>query len=197
STKIGLDIIGTGTSPLWGTLIAMTPHKDIKIKKTKSSFDASDQMSFYLKNLPVLFFFTGMHSDYHRPTDHADKINFKDEVKVIKFAERIIEKTDSIGKIPFSKTMDASNKRPSFSVTLGVVPDHSFDGTGMRIEGVLDGRPAIKAGLQDGDIVIKIGDHEVSEIMSYMKALSFYKKGDKAPVTVKRGSDIVVKEVQF
>ena len=197
SSKVGLDLIGTGTSPVWDTLIALTPHKDIKIKKTKSGFDGSDQMSFYLKDVPVLFFFTGMHMDYHRPTDHADKINYMGEVHVIKYAEKIIEKTDSLGKIPFSKTMDASNKRPSFSVTLGVVPDHSFDGKGMRIEGVLDGKPAIKAGLQAGDIVIKIGNHEVSEIMSYMKALGSLKKGDKVPVTVIRGNDTVVKEVQF
>jgi aminopeptidase YwaD len=197
SSKVGLDIIGTGTSPLWDTLIATTPHKGLKIKKTKSGFDGSDQMSFYLKNVPVLFFFTGMHMDYHRPTDKADKINFLGEAHVIKYAENIIEKTDSLGKIPFAKTMDTSNKRPSFSVTLGVVPDHSFDGTGMRIEGVLDGKPAIKAGLQAGDIVIKIGTHDVSEIMSYMKALGSLKKGDKVPVTVKRGNETIVKEVQF
>ena len=197
TSKVGLDLIGTGTSPLWDTLISITPHNGLKIKKTKSGFDGSDQMSFYMKDIPVLFFFTGIHADYHKPSDDADKLNLNREVEIIRFAEKIIEKTDSIGKVPFSKTTDVSNKRSSFSVTLGVVPDHSFDGKGMRIEGVLDGKPAIKAGLKAGDIVIKIDENEVSEIMSYMKALSFYKKGDKVMVTIKRDNEILIKELQF
>ena len=198
SSKVGLDIIGTGTSSLWDTLIGMTSHPGLKIEKTRSGVDGSDQLSFYVKDIPILFFFTGMHPDYHKPTDDPDKINYAGEATIIKYAEKIIEKADSMGKIPFSKTIDASSmKRTSLKVTLGVVPDHSFDGKGMRIEAVLDDRPAIKAGLLSGDIVIKIGEHEVTEIMSYMKGLSFYKKGDKAIITVKRGEQILTKEVQF
>jgi aminopeptidase YwaD len=198
SSKVGLDIIGTGTSPLWDTLIALTPHPGIKIKKTKSGIDGSDQISFYTKDIPVLFFFTGIHSDYHKPADDAEKINFKDEVAIIQYAEKLIERTDSLAKIPFSKTNDASSmKRSSFKVTLGVVPDHSFDGKGMRIEAVLDDRPAKKAGMLSGDIVLKIGQNDVNEIMSYMKALGMYKKGDKANVTIKRGEEILIKEVEF
>jgi Zn-dependent M28 family amino/carboxypeptidase len=198
SSKVGLNIIGTGTSSLWDTLIGMTSHPGLKIEKTRSGVDGSDQLSFYVKEIPILFFFTGIHPDYHKPTDDADKINYAGEAAIIKYAEKIIEKADSMGKIPFTKTTDASSmKRTSLKVTLGVVPDHSFDGKGMRIEAVLDDRPAIKGGLLAGDIVIKIGEHEVTEIMSYMKGLNFYKKGDKVTVTVKRGEQIITKEVQF
>jgi aminopeptidase YwaD len=198
TSKVGLNIIGTGTSPLWDTLIAITPHSGIKIKKTKSGIDGSDQMTFYTKDIPVLFFFTGIHSDYHKPSDDADKINYKGEAEIIGYAERFIEKTDSLGKLPFSKSNDASSmKRTSFKVTLGIVPDHSFDGKGLRIEAVLDDKPAKKAGLLAGDIVIKMGELEINEIMSYMKALNTFKKGDKVSVTVKRGEETLVKEVEF
>ncbi|MFA4853409.1 MAG: M20/M25/M40 family metallo-hydrolase, partial [Bacteroidales bacterium] len=197
TSKLGLNIIGSGTSPVWDTLISLAPHQGLKVKKTKSGFDGSDQISFYLKDIPVLFFFTGIHADYHKPSDDADKLNYSGEAEIIRYAEKIIEKTDTMGKIPFSKTVDPSSKRSFFSVTLGVIPNHSHDGKGMRIEGVLDDKPAIKAGLKTGDIVIKIGDYDVLEIMSYMKALSKFKKGDKTTVVVKRGEETLTKEIEF
>jgi S1-C subfamily serine protease len=83
------------------------------------------------------------------------------------------------------------------TVSLGIIPDHAWDGKGLRINGVTEGKPAFKAGLKDNDIILKIGDHEVTEIMSYMKALSYFKKGDKALLMIKRGEEIIMKEVQF
>jgi len=199
SLKSGLEIIGTGTSPDWDTLISTNPNETkLKIKRTKTGFDGSDQMSFYMKNVPVLFFFTGIHADYHKPTDDVDKINFGKEAEIIEFVEKLIERTDSLGKIPFSKTKEASNTgRATMTVSLGIIPDHAWDGKGMRINGVTEGKPAFKAGLKDNDIILKIGDHEVTEIMSYMKALSYFKKGDKALLMIKRGEEIIMKEVQF
>jgi aminopeptidase YwaD len=199
SLKSGLEIIGTGTSPEWDTLISTNPNDaKLKIKRTKTGFDGSDQMSFYMKNVPVLFFFTGIHADYHKPSDDVDKINFGKEAEIIEFVERLIERTDSLGKIPFSKTKEVSNTgRATMTVSLGIIPDHAWDGKGLRINGVTEGKPAFKAGLKDNDIILKIGDHEVSEIMSYMKALSYFKKGDKALLMIKRGEEIIMKEVQF
>lgn len=198
TTKVGLDIIGTGTSPLWDTLISLNKPADMKIKRSRSGFDGSDQMSFYLKNIPVLFLFTGIHSDYHMPTDDADKINFPGEVKIIKFAEKFIESTDTIVKMPFSKAVkDSSVRIPKFSATLGLVPDHSYEGKGLRVEGTMPDRPAEKAGIKGGDIIIKIGEYDTPEIMSYMKALGHFKKGDKTKVVVKRGDETLTLDVEF
>ena len=198
TSKVGFNIIGTGTSPLWDTLIALASKNDLKIKKNESGFDGSDQMSFYLKNIPVLFFFTGIHPDYHMPTDDIEKINFEAEARIIKFAERIIEITDTIKKMPFSFTKNKKDfTRPSMSVTLGVVPDHSYDGKGLRILGTTPGKTAEKAGLKANDIILKIGEYETTDIMSYMKALGYFKKGDKTKLLVKRGEESLIINVEF
>lgn len=198
STKIGLNIIGTGTSDMWDTIIdSVSLSQKLKVKKSRTGFSGSDHMSFYLKDIPVLFFFTGIHTDYHKPSDDADKINYYGEARIVKYVESLILAMDTVARIPFIKAVDSASVQPAFSVTLGVVPDHSYDGKGMRIEVVHPGKPAANAGLISGDIVIKIGDFEVSEIMSYMKALGKFKKGQKTTVTVKRGEEILIKEIQF
>jgi S1-C subfamily serine protease len=71
-------------------------------------------------------------------------------------------------------------------VTLGVVPDYTFNGEGMRIDGVTDGRPASKAGLKTGDVVVKLGEHRITDMMSYMKGLGLFTKGEQTVVTVLR-----------
>lgn len=198
TSKVGLDIIGTGTSQVWDTLISLNKPADLKIKSTKTGFEGSDQMSFYLKNIPVLFLFTGIHPDYHMPGDDADKINFNGETKIVKFAEKLIESTDTILKIPFSKAKkDSSVRAPKMSVTLGLVPDHSYDGKGLRVEGIMPDRPAEKAGIKGGDIILKIGEYDTPEIMSYMKALGHFKKGDKTKVVLKRGDETLTLDIAF
>jgi hypothetical protein len=198
TSKTGLELIGAETSPYWDTIINSVSKKDLKITVTKTGLEGSDQVSFYSKEIPILFFFTGLHPDYHRPTDRADKINYNAEAEIICYAEKIIEKTNSIEKLPFEKASDASaSKRTSPNVAFGAVADHSFEGPGVKIEDVIDGRPASKAGLRAGDIIIKIGDYDVTEITSYTKALNHNKKGDNVAVTIRRGNDTLVKEVQF
>ncbi len=199
TSKIGLNIMGTGTSPIWDTLIESIPHANLKLAKTKSGLEGSDQLSFYVKNIPVLFFFTGIHADYHHPSDEAYKINFPGEANIIAFAEKLIEQTDTMSKLSFTKLNQSASsiRRTSLKVTLGVIPDHSYDGKGMKIESVMDGRPASNAGLQAGDIIIQIGDATVSDITAYMKILSHYKKGDKTKVNFKRGKEAIVREIQF
>jgi S1-C subfamily serine protease len=110
----------------------------------------------------------------------------------------LIQKLDDKGKIAFQKTKEENNENsPRFKVTLGVVPDYAFEGTGMRIDGVSDGKPASKAGLKAGDIVTQIGEHKVQDMMSYMKALGKFSKGEKAPVTFLRGKEELKAEVEF
>ena len=80
---------------------------------------------------------------------------------------------------------------------MGVIPDYMYDGRGMRIDGISEEKPAQKAGLQKGDIVLKLGDSLVVDMMSYMRALSVFKKGDKSIVVVKRNQQKIEKEIQF
>ena len=107
----------------------------------------SDHTSFYLQNIPVLHFFSGTHADYHKPSDDEDKINYPGALTIIGMIRKTIALADGSGKLVFTKTKDESNEdAPKFKVTLGVVPDYAFDGEGMRIDGVSDGKPAQKRG---------------------------------------------------
>ena len=192
-----LIINGTGTSPAW-TILDQIKIDSIKIKKSEGGIGPSDQTSFYLKDIPVLHFFTGSHQDYHKPSDDADKVNFVGMESVLDYVYVLIEDLNQKEKIAFTKTQDASKEDiPSFKVTLGVVPDYAYSGKGMRIDGVSDGKPASKAGLLAGDIVIKLGDYDVSEMMSYMKALSKFTKGDTTNVTFLRDGKELILPVTF
>lgn len=191
-----LIINGTGTSPQWKETLAKITT--LKTKTTESGVGPSDHTSFYLENIPVLHFFSGTHEDYHKPSDDEDKINYPGEVQIIDFILNVIADVNDKGKLQFTKTKDSENEdRPRFKVTLGVIPDYAYEGEGMRIDGVTDGRPASVAGLLKGDVVLQIGDEKVSDMTTYMKALGKFSKGDKTKVRVKRGDDMVEKDVVF
>ena len=194
-----LAVYGTGTSPIWKEIIEATPN-DFKITTAESGVGPSDHTSFYLKDIPVLHFFTGQHQHYHKPTDDSDIVNFGGIVEVSNFMIDLIMKLDDKNKLAFTKTKDEdTRKAAAFKVTLGVMPDYVYQGKGMRIDSVIGGRVADKGGLKDGDIVIQIGDVEVSDIYKYMEGLAKFKKGEKAKVTVLRGKKQkkVTKEVTF
>lgn len=193
-----LIINGTGTSPEWNKVLASINIEGLKTKTTESGVGPSDHTSFYLQNIPVLHFFSGTHNDYHKPDDDEYKINYPGQKNIISYILKVVSGLDQKGKIAFTKTNDSSNEdAPRFKVTLGVVPDYAFDQEGMRIDGVSDGKPAQKAGLHAGDIVIQIGEHKVVDMMSYMKALGKFAKGDKTKVKVKRGEEILEKDIEF
>jgi S1-C subfamily serine protease len=100
--------------------------------------------------------------------------------------------------LSFQKTKDENKEQAAaFKVTLGVMPDYSYSGNGMRVDAVLDDRPAKKAGLLGGDVIVKVGDMDIKDIYAYMKALSNYKKGDKTKVTVDRKGEQLTYEVEF
>ena len=193
-----LIIHGTGTTERWKGILDSTKVESLKIKETESGVGPSDHTSFYLQNLPVLHFFSVTHSDYHKPSDDEDKINYEGEIMIVKMIENILTHLDGDGNLPFQKTKNESNEdTPRFKVTLGVVPDYSFEGEGMRIDGVTEDRPAANAGLEPGDVVIQLGEIKVLDMMSYMKALGKFNKGDTTKVKVKRNNVEVEKEITF
>jgi len=195
STK-KLLVYGVGTSPVWVPLIDKL-KSDFKIIKDSSGIGPSDQTSFYLKDIPVLHYFTGQHSDYHKPSDDADKVNYKGEVDVLNYIIATIEKTYKLPKLAFTKTRTPDMGKSSFKVTLGVMPDYTFEGEGLRIDGVTDGKPASKAGLIKGDIVIRLGTNSVKNMQDYMKALSMFKKGETTEVEVIRDTKKLVFPLTF
>ena len=194
-----LAIYGTGTSPVWKPLVEKIAADSIHLKLTESGVGPSDHTSFYLKDIPVLHFFTGQHEDYHKPSDDVEKINYPGMNSVLHFVEQVIVDLDDDNKLAFTRTKDdeESTKAPKYSVTLGVIPDYMFDGKGMRIDGVREGKPAQNAGLQAGDILVKMGDQDISNMMDYMKALGNFKPGDKTMLTIQRDNKTTEVEVVF
>jgi peptidase M28-like protein/PDZ domain-containing protein len=188
-----LELGGIGTSPAWATVQEMG-GKDFKITVDSSGVGPSDHTSFYNAGIPVLFFFTGSHKDYHKPSDKADLINYPGEVLVINYVDRVIAKMDKEDIKPaFTATRQSSLGRVSFKVTLGIMPDYTYETGGVRVDGVSDNRPAIKAGIKQGDIITKLGDNKVNGMQSYMEALGKFTPGDKTQVTVVRdGKEIVL-----
>ena len=109
----------------------------------------------------------------------------------------IINSTLGKGEIEFLKTKSNKSNVPNFKVTLGVMPDYMYDGVGMRIDGVIEDRPAQKAGIERGDVVLQLGEYKVKNMQDYMVALSKIEKGDKVITTVKRDGKSIEKDVQF
>ncbi len=191
-----LAVYGLGTSPIFKQTVNANAGK-LNIAENESGVGPSDHTSFYLADIPVLHFFTGQHEDYHKPSDDTEKVNFEGMQLVSNYIFSIIKDLDNQPKLTFRKTKNESEVVPDFKVTLGVVPDYLFSGEGMRIDGVSEDRPAQKAGLQKRDIVVKMGDYPVTDMMSYMKSLSKFEKGQTAVVTVTRNGELLEVEVTF
>ena len=194
-----LTVGGYGTSPAWATAIAANNPKSPFVVKTDSSgIGPSDHTSFYLKDIPVLFFFTGVHSDYHKPTDDADKINYTGEYKIVRYIDEIITSLSKQNqKLAFLKTRDTQMSPARFTVTLGIMPDYTFTGSGVRCDAISDGKAAFRAGLKTGDVIIQLGEYAVTSLDNYMQALGKFKKGDKTKVKYKRGAETIESDVQF
>ena len=191
-----LAVYGVGTSPILKQTVKSNNSK-FKLVQKESGVGPSDHTSFYNADIPVMHFFTGQHEDYHKPSDDIEKLNYGGMQTISNYIFEIITDLDNNGKLPFRATKNESDAVPKFEVGLGVTPDYLFDGKGMRIDGTREDTPATNAGILKGDIVVKMGESEITDMMSYMKALSTYKKGDTTKVTVKRDEELVEVEVIF
>ena len=199
-----LTVGGFGTSPSWGEIYKLSGKKKLYANDLSFRFDSSgtgpsDHTSFYLKNIPVLFYFTGLHTDYHKPTDDFEKINYTGQMRIVKHIVSVIEAEDKQkAKLVFSKTREAQMTTTTrFSVTLGIMPDYTFSGNGVRVDGVSENKPAQKAGIKTGDVITSIGEHKVSSMESYMQALGKFKKGEKTVVMYNRSGETLSVSVEF
>lgn len=191
-----LSISGTGTAPIWNQVLNAN-NPGFKLVLSESGMGPSDHTSFYLQDIPVLHFFTGQHEDYHKPSDDFDKLNYEGMRMISDYILSVIGELNEADKLSFRTTKNESEEVPRFKVGLGVMPDYLFDGEGMRIDGVTEGRPASAAGLQKGDVVIQLGDSTVTDMMSYMRALSAFEEGDTTTVKVRRKETVVSAKLAF
>ncbi len=194
----GLVVSGSGTSAVWEPLLQKLSNDKVNIKTDSSGMGPSDHSSFYLKKIPALHFFTGSHSDYHKPSDDYDKINYNGEKEVLNVIINLVEQLNGQPKLTFlatkNKSMEAAR---SFKVTLGIMPSYSSKEEGLEVDGVSDGKPAQKAGIQAGDVIVQLGELPIKDINEYMEALGKFEKGQTISVKVKRGKEIILKNLTF
>ena len=193
-----LTVGGVGSSPVFPELVHRLKPAGVNIAIDSSGVGPSDHTSFYLKDIPVLFMFTGTHTDYHKPSDDEDKINYPGVNLVVNYVFNIANALADENSIPFTKTkVQQSRAVPKYKVTLGIMPSYADTKDGMVIDGVQEGRPAGNAGIVAGDILTKIGKCEVKEVYSYMECLSKVSVGETHPVTVIRDGKPVTLDVKF
>lgn len=192
-----LMIGGVGTSPIWKDLLEKTNFSNLKLAYDESGSGPSDHTSFYYRDLPVLFYFTGQHGDYHKVSDDSDKINYDGMVKVYNNIYALIRALEDVEEIPFTKTKEPEKQRVSLKVTLGIMPDYMYNDGGLKIDGVTEDKPADHAGLKQGDIILQLGEVEVSDIQAYMKALNEIEPGDTVKMKYSRDGKTTVTDVHF
>ncbi|PCJ63887.1 MAG: peptidase M28 [Bacteroidetes bacterium] len=196
--KKSIIVGGVGTSPSFVDLVKNATPPEFTLTLDSSGIGPTDHTSFYLKEYPVLSFFTGSHSDYHKPTDDADKINYEGMADITAYIHTILSAIEQLDTIPFTKTkVKASKKVPRYKVTLGIMPDYADYGDGLHIDAVTDERPAFKAGLKTGDVLLKIDDCEVKEVYSYMGCLAKFKSGQTVLITYKREGKVMTTNLTF
>ncbi len=190
-----LTIIGAGTSSKWKDLLNDKNKYGFKLGFSDGGSGGSDHQSFSNKNIPVLFFFTGTHSDYHKPSDRPEKINTVGEEKVANFVFDVATVVDQLEKKPDFVKIEEPASRPTgrARVSVGTVPEFGYNGAGYKISGVTEGSPAAKVGMKSGDIIIKFGAKTVGNIYDFMYAIQDCKAGDKVDVVVQRAG----KEMTF
>jgi aminopeptidase YwaD len=194
-----LMVYGTGTSSIWKDILNENNEPNFKLTFNDEGFGPSDHSSFYAKEIPVLFFFTGTHSDYHRPSDEADKINSAEMEELVNYVYKIADIVQASDQRPdyINVPRKDSGRMMAFRVYVGTIPDYSDTGEGFRISGVTEESPAQKAGLQAGDIIKKFGGKEIKNIYDYTYALADFAPGDIVDVVIQRENETLTLQVEL
>jgi len=184
---------GTGTANIFEpTLREINKDHKLKFKMSPEGFGPSDHASFYINNIPVLFFFTGTHSDYHKPSDDWQKINIEGEKKIADFIYDLILNLSHIDSKPIFKESgpkQATRVRSNLKVTFGIMPSYGSDEKGLAIDGVRKNGPAEKAGIKKGDVIVSIKGEEINNIYDYMYRLEKLETGETVEIIIIRDGE--------
>jgi aminopeptidase YwaD len=158
----------------------------------EDGYGPSDHSSFYKKQIPVLFFFTGSHDDYHKPTDTADKINYAGEARIVSFIADIVRAIDGNDARPVfttAKSDSVGGGRTSFRVYLGTIPNYGESAQGLKLDGVRDASPAARAGLKAGDVIVWLAGRDIKNVYDYTYALGEMRAGVEYEIEVVRNGE--------
>lgn len=183
-----------------GTLLAVGLNSPLfQLQLNEDGFGPSDHSSFYGKQIPVLFFFTGTHADYHKPSDTAEKINYDGLLKITNYVGEIVHSIDQNPKRPtytVAKSSGMTGGRTGFNVSLGTVPSYTEGkNDGLLLEGVRDSSPAAKSGIKASDKIVKMAGREIRNISDYVFVLGEMKAGEEYEIVVARGSETLTLKI--
>ncbi|MDG0973966.1 MAG: M28 family peptidase [Crocinitomicaceae bacterium] len=196
STK-ELFVFGTGTSNHWNDVLDQHNTR-FELVKDSSGIGPSDHASFYLENIPAVHFFTGQHEDYHTSTDTQEKINYEGMLEIHQYLTLVIDDIAQEGDMKFLPTTNKmQSKRTKLKVTLGVMPSYGYPGPGLKVDAVIDGKPAALSGMQDGDIILTMNGQDIADIYTYMEVLGKLSPGEQMEVIVKRNDTKVLLNINL
>lgn len=173
-------------------IVTTDSTKQFALTLNEDGFGPSDHSSFYMKQIPVLFFWTGSHSDYHKPSDTSDKINYDGEVSILSLVGRLVHDIDASDKRPtytVAKTDAPAGRSAGFRVYLGTIPNYGDSNDGLLLDGIRDDSPAAKAGVKAGDKVVKLAGRDLRNVYDYTAALGEMKAGQEYEIEVLRGGE--------
>jgi aminopeptidase YwaD len=176
------------------TVVSSDSAKQFQLTVNEDGYGPSDHSSFYAKQIPVLFFWTGTHEDYHKPSDTADKINYQDEARILTLVARIIRDVDTNSKRPTYRLAksDSTGRSTGFRVYLGTIPNYADSSDGLLLDGVRDDSPAARAGLRAGDRIVRMAGHDVRNVYDYTYALGEMKSGQEYEVELMRAGERLI-----
>lgn len=195
-----LQVMGVGTAEGLKAMVEATnagvPEARFALRTSDDGYGPSDHQSFYKRNIPVLALFTGAHADYHKPSDTWDKIHGAGLLRVARYAEALVDSLDARPRLAFTKAKaDPSPGRIAggggFGSYLGTIPDYMQTEGGVLLSGVRDDSPAARAGLAQGDVIVRFDGIRVDNIYDYTFALRTRKPGQEVRITVRRGGQDV------
>jgi hypothetical protein len=198
-----LQISGVGTAEGFRDLVySESDTSVIKLTLSDEGYGPSDHSSFYGKNIPVLFYSTGAHLDYHTPSDTYDKVNYKGMVSISSLIYNVIEKLAcSPDRLKFREAgpkVEQGRPMRRKGVTLGIMPDFAGNvKNGLRADFVTPGKPAALGGMKKGDIITSINGKTVNNIQDYMFRMSQLKHGQTISVEILRDGNKMVLLIQL
>ena len=202
--KLFIGGVGTGTT-LRKLLEEVTPKYGLRIDYSEAGYGSSDHTSFTTKQVPVLFFFSGLHADYHKPSDTWDKIDAPDAAKVLQLVAEVGEDLREAPDRPLfvrvkepegaGEVAGSDSGHSGYGPDFGSIPDFGEGTKGVKFADIREGSPAAKAGLKAGDVLVEFDSKPIQNLYDFTYALRAKKPGDEVTVKVMRGSDQVVAKV--
>lgn len=200
NSALSMKVTANSSEPVKGVPIVVSangrpiatvdPNGAFEVTMNEDGYGPSDHSQFYGKQIPVLFFWTGTHVDYHKPSDTFEKINYEDEARILNLVARIVRDVDGAEKRPTYTTAKVDPPRGGgFRVYLGTIPNYAESSNGLLVDGVREGSPAEKGGLKPGDRIVKIGNREVKNVYDYTYALGEMKAGQEYVFEVIRNNE--------